>query len=280
MRPAPRARAMGALAVVIILVAAGPSVGVAQTTLSLGQAAQYGVFEVSGSSSTLTLANSSITGKVGLGAHTKLVSSLSTVTGTVTNPVSAQANTDAINAASQAAGLKATGSIAGNSVRSVGGTVTFKGQAGQNVVNLTGINLTNATFAINGTSTETFIFKVSGAITLTNSVIKLSGVSASQVLFDVTTKGGAVTLTNSTSNGTFLDLNGPIKITGGSTTGALISEGSITITSDKVNSQPMAVAAPEMPTILMGGLAGLLMLARAGRDRLRRRRAATAPPPR
>jgi hypothetical protein len=274
MRRSPRPCEIAALAA-FLLPTAVPSTGRAQTTLNLGQAAQYSVFEVSGSSGALSLANSPISGNVGLGAGTTHTFTGSTITGTVTNPVGAQANLDAINASSQAAGLTPTGSIAGNSVNSVGGNVTFNGQAGQNVVDLTGISLTNATFTINGTSAETFIFNVSGGITLSSSTIKLNGVGADRILFNVTGVGHSVALTNSTSNGTFLDLNGSIAISGGTTTGAVISEGAITIAGDPFTGSPMVVA-PELPTILMGGLAGLLVLGKVGLDRLRHRRAAMA----
>jgi hypothetical protein len=219
----------------------------------------------------LTLTNSTISGNVGLGSNTSHTFTNSSITGTTTNPVSSQANTDAINASSQAAGLTPTGSVQGS-----GTALTFTGQAGQNVANLTGINLTNGTFTITGNSTETFVFNVSGAMTLTNSSIKLNGVSANHVLFNVT--GGSVTLSNSHANGTFLDLNGAITVSNDtSDTGAFISENAITITNSHLNGSPMVAAAPEMPTIVMAGLAGLLVLGKLGLDRRRHRRAATAP---
>jgi choice-of-anchor A domain-containing protein len=241
-------------------------------TLSLGQAAQYGIFEVSGSSGHLSLTNDVIGGNVALGYKTTDSLTNSTITGSVTNLASgAQANTDAINAAATAAGLAHTGTISGNQII---GSTTFTGQAGQNVVNLTNIILTNGTFTISGNSSETFVFNVSGSIILTNSSIVLAnGVTANHVIFNVTSPStGAVTLTTSNVNGTFLALNDAITVTNGSSDGAFISEKAITITNDPYRASPLAASAPEMPTIMMAGLGCLVLLGSVGLRELKRKR--------
>ena len=119
------------MAVVAMTVALGaPSPCFAQT-LSLGTAGQYSIFEVAGSSGNLSLTNSTITGNVGLGSGTTHSFTNSTISGTVTNPTAAQASTDAINAASTASGLTATGSMSGNQINLTNGSVLFTGTAAQ-----------------------------------------------------------------------------------------------------------------------------------------------------
>jgi hypothetical protein len=274
---APRGSQVAVL-VAFVLVSAGPSLGVAQTTLNLGQAAQYSLFEVQGSAGKMKLTNTSVLGDVGLGSGTAYAATNSPITGTVTRLAPrAQANADAIDASSQAAGLSRTGAIKGNAVSK---TMTFTGNAGQNVVNLFSINLTNATFTISGSASSIFVFNVAGAITLTNSIIQLvNGVSADHVFFNVTGSNKAVTLKDSQVSGTFLDLKGSISVSGGSSQGAFISQKAISIANHILTGNPpMVAAAPEMPTILMAGLACLLLLGKTGLDRWKHPRATMASP--
>jgi len=246
---------------------------VSAQTLSLGQAGQYGIFEVAGDSGHLSVTNATINGNVGLGSLTTDRFTNSSITGSVSNlATGAQANADAINASRTAALLATTGSMSGNQIHLTNGSVTFTGKSGQNVVDLKGINLTNSTFTINGTSTERFIFNVSGSSSITNSQIALSGgVTANDVIFNFSGTGHAVSLTNSRVNGTFLDLKGSISATNGSTNGAFISEASVSITGDPLTGKPFTVAAPELPTIMMAGLACLIVLGMGGLNRFRQR---------
>ncbi len=269
-------RVIAILAVALALVASSRC---SAQTLSLGTAGQYSVFEVAGSSGNLSVTGSTINGNIGLGSGTSHSFTNSTINGTVTNPAAAQASTDAINASSTASGLKATGTMSGNQINLTNGSVTFTGQAGQNVVDLSKVNLTNSTFTISGTSSETFIFNVSGAISLTNSYITLSGgVTANHIIFNVTGTGNSVSLTNSTDNGTFLDLKGAISVTNGSETGAFMSESNISLTNDPLNGSPFSSPAPELPTIMMAGIACLCLLGKAGIDYRRgRTRIASVP---
>ena len=240
-------------------------------TVSLGAAAQYGVFEASGGNGTVNLSNNAlITGNLGVGNGTAPnISNSAAITGTTSILTSgAQANTDAKSASTTAAGLKATESVSGTGVSnnaislSNNQALTVSGTAGVNVINLNSISLSNnSTLTISGTGSpsQIFVFNISGSVSLANNTsIKLQGISASQVIFNIDSKNSSVSLSNSaTASGTFLDLNGRISMSNNTeVTGALISEQSISMSnSATVNAQPFVTHAPEMPTIALAGFA-------------------------
>ena len=174
----------------------------------------------------MSLTGDTVNGNVALGHGTTHSFVGTTITGSTTTLLSgAQANADASAAATTAKGLATTGSVAGNHIT---GTTTFTGQAGQNVVDLTSINLTGATFTISGNSTETFVFNVSSTISLTGSSIALAGgVTANHVVFNLTSNGESASFTGSNINGTVLALNSSdsISVTGGTSNGAVYVRG-------------------------------------------------------
>ena len=173
-------------------------------TLSLGQAGQYGLFEVQGAQGNMSLTRDTVDGNVALGHGTTHSFVSTSITGSTTTLQGGDpANADAKAAATTAKGLATTGSIPGNHIT---GTTTFTGQAGQNVVDLTSINLTGATFTISGNSTETFVFNVSSTMSLTNhsSIALAGGVTANHVVFNLTGQGNSASFTNSNVNGTIL----------------------------------------------------------------------------
>ena len=128
-------------------------------------------------------------------------------------------------------------------------------------------NLKNTTLTINGSASgEQFVFVLSGGLSLTNVNIVLgSNVSASNVFFVIT--GGKVSISGSNISGTILDgagSGGSISLSGDVIHGGVISDTGITISS--------SVFAPELPTIMMAGLACFAAVAgKAGFRRLRRR---------
>jgi hypothetical protein len=49
------------------------------------------------------------------------------------------------------------------------------GSSGQNVIDLTQVNVSSRAFTINGTANDTFIFRVSGNFNVGNSTIRVAG---------------------------------------------------------------------------------------------------------
>jgi choice-of-anchor A domain-containing protein len=260
-------------------------------TLTLGQAAQYGVFEVSASSGNLQTSGTTIAGNVALGnsttysfAGTTVKGSLSEgsgVTGhvqggSVPNPTSqnlSTANSDAISASTMASGLKPNGSYG-----MITSATTFSGAAAQNVFDLKGIKIggANITLDAKGNSSAVFVFNVSGALLMNGaSIILKNGASANHVIFNVT--GGNTNLSSVTFNGTILDLAWGISLSGTTLNGALLSEQQISTSGTTLNASPLAISTPEPATIATAGLGCLALLGNAALHRWKRRRSTKLP---
>jgi hypothetical protein len=280
---------------------AAPTRSSAQT-LSLGSAANYGVFEVSGAKGTLDITGAkAINGNVALGQGTTFTMTGGTINGTVYQDTSVTSTTtggtvtggitqgfslstasqNAISAAQAAGGLPTTNNL--GSINLTGGTQTLSGAPNQtlNVISVSnGINVTGGTFTISGNANQWFVFNVSNGMTINGGqgFLLSGGVTANHILFNVLS--GAVNITggSDTVNGTILDLNGPIKFTNGTVNGALISEGNISITGSgaTLNAAPLTALAPELPTILMPAFTCLLVLGKAGVNRLKRQHTPSA----
>ena len=200
----------------------------------------------SGAQGNMSLTSDTVDGNVALGHGTTHSFVSTTITGSTTTLQGGDpANADAKAAATTAKGLATTGSIPGNHIT---GTTTFTGQAGQNVVDLTSINLTGATFTISGNSTETFVFNLSGTMSLTNhsSIALAGGVTANHVVFNLTGQGNSASFTNSNVNGTVLAMKSSdsITVSGGTSNGAFMSKGSISITNDEFTADPFTAPRP------------------------------------
>ena len=283
---------ISSLVVAVALAAPPPS----EAQISLGQAANYAVFEESGlSGSTVTLTGTSgnpttINGSVALGAGTNLsVGSNSTIQGTAyydtgtnlhgysgsTASASLSSAATAVSSAiSTIKDLAATPGMPANTMNA-GGSLTGATGVTLNVIDLAGaVSITNGTFTINGTANQWFVFNVAGAMNLKNGDIALTGgVTANHILFNV---AGTTSITgSSTVNGTVLDELAATASSGSTINGALISENNISI-SGTVNSDgfqsPQAVSAPEMPTMLLAACACLLVFGKTGWDRVRGKR--------
>jgi fibronectin-binding autotransporter adhesin len=288
--PACRLRGIHALAAVVGLsLAFGMPSQSSGQTLSLGQ---YGVFEVSGGTGSVSASGDQISGGIALGNPTTSTFSGTTVTGTVYEVTGAKAtglsssvnvqtgqnlttaSQTAISASSTASGLTATTSY-GN----ITGATTFTAKTGAelSVYDITSLTLSGANLTISGSSNQTFVFNITKGMTLSGmSILLTGGVTANNVLFNVL--GGAVTISGAKSNGTILDLTNAITVSGSTVNGALVSEHAITLSGSTVTAQPFTASAPELPTIAMAGLAGLLVLAKAGFNRFRRKLNVSATP--
>lgn len=239
----------------------GPSRCLAQT-LTLGQTPvsdDLGIFEASGQ-----FTNSgamAIDSNFGLGSGANFKNNGSTSYG---NKYTSVSTSSLASASSLASSLAQNGILSNN---------TISGSSSIVVYDLTSIT---QTLTIQGNSSQAFIINVNQGISLNgSSSIKLSGgVTANHVLFNV---GGAIATNGSnTLNGTFLDLNNAITLNGSTlVNGALVGGDGITNNgSASVDAQIFVgeiITAPELPTSAMAGLAVLLVLAKAGFDRLRRR---------
>jgi choice-of-anchor A domain-containing protein len=122
-----------------------------------------------------------------------------------------QAVLDARAAAASAAGLVANLTIPGNQITATG-SVTGLGAGSENVIDLSQVNMSNGNFTINGTATETFIFRVSGQFNVGNSTIRVAGgVTPAHVLWYFPNTS-TIKSPNGAWDGTILALNSPVQL--------------------------------------------------------------------
>jgi hypothetical protein len=273
-----------------------PSQGFAQ--ISLGAAGGYDIFEAyngPGMTGNVYASSSTIFGNVGLSANTSYSGYATSIGGTVyednaanvsynpSGPVGgnngvpvigslAQASADALSASKAAAAWGTTTSA--NVLSTFSGVGNFQvngsmANGGRNVVNFAnfasiGGGSGNTTITINGTSNEQFVFNFANGGTLTQTTIILNGVSENNVFFNIV--GGSFSaIGGSTINGMILNMGGGgMSIDNDFISGEVVTNGFVDMAG--------SVIAPEMPTIMMAGLAGLLVFGHAGLNRLRSRR--------
>jgi hypothetical protein len=165
-----------------------------------------------------------------------------------------------------------------------GSNYTFTGSIANSGVNVINVNLasgllklTNATITLTGSSTEKFVFNITGSSThpwTWNDVkVVLNGVSGGNVFYNIISSGGGTYGINSGSDlsGTVLNVLGGVSMSIDNSTieGAVISAGSI----DMANS----IIAPELPTAAMAGLVSVAVFGHAAFSRRRRRRGRRPP---
>jgi len=222
------------------------------TFIGLGQAATYVLFDVSNSQWQMN--NSVVTGPMAGGPGTTYnwsgsggpytgpmyyqtggaVPPVNNLGGTPKPTVIAtdltQAVLDARAAAASAASLTANLTIPGNQITG-NGSVT--GNGGENVIDLTQVNMSNGAFTINGTANDMFIFRVSGNFTVGNSSIRVTGgVTPDHVLWYFPNTS-TIKSPNGAWDGTILALNSPIQFDN-TPSGLGLVHGAI-IASDDVN---------------------------------------------
>jgi hypothetical protein len=264
----------------------------AQSSLSLGAAGGYGLLDVSGN---VTGALSTVDGNVGVGgagnASVTQLTTLGTVildtnysasyTGSYGSEVS-QSLTAAANAvsllSSQINGIVGSGTIPSNTLTlqqiGSGNNYTLAGAPSSTEVNV--INLgnqfngtANYTLTITGTSNEQFLFNIASSSDVSNLTVILNGVVGSNVFWNV---GAFSSITTSELFGNVLTL------TGTNTAVSLDSDvivGSV-VSNDSLLDMSGTVVSPELPTISMAGVAGLLVVVKSVHSRRRRRLAKVA----
>ena len=221
--------------------------------IGLGQAGNYVLFDVSNSQWQMN--NSVITGPMAAGPGTTYNWSGSGgpysgpmyyQTGGVVPPVASlggspkptaiatdltQAVLDARAAAASAAGLTANLTVPGNQITNSTGTIT--GNGGENVIDLTQVNMTNGDVLISGTANDTFIFRVSGQFSVGNSTIRVAGgVTPEHVLWYFPNES-TIKSPNGSWDGTILALNSGVQFDN-TPSGSGFVHGAI-IASDDVN---------------------------------------------
>lgn len=202
------------------------------TFIGLGQAANYVMFDVSNSQWQMN--NSVINGNMAAGPGTTYNWSGGSgpysgpvyfQTGGTTPPVNnlggtpkpstistdlTQAILDARAAAASAAGLTANLTVPGNQITNSTGTIT--GNGGENVIDLTQVNMTNGDVLINGTANDTFIFRISGQFNVGNSTIRATGgVTPNHILWDFTGTSQTIKSPNGAWDGTILALSSGVQ---------------------------------------------------------------------
>lgn len=134
--------------------------------------------------------------------------------------VATQAFTDAATLSSTAAALTPT-----QTFTTISGTQTITGNGGLNVIKVT--SLSNPTLTISGGPDDIFVINVSGSFS-TNRAMTLMGITASQILWNLTGSSGNIFSTSggNTVYGTFLATNGGnFQFSSLMLTGALINTG-------------------------------------------------------
>jgi hypothetical protein len=270
---------------------AAPSAASAQT-LSLGDASGFEAFAVSnattGAAGDFNFSNSTTDGSVALGANTYLggagtingnlyadqsasYSGVNVMGSIITQGMGSYLSTlsqNVINTATAASGWNSsnanalTASVSGTNYQFTGGS----GHNGDNVITVNSttnsalLNLsssgTSYTITINGTATEQFVFNITGHTTWTNVTVVLNGVNSSNVFFNFLSGNDGIN--SSAIAGNILNvINGTsMSIDNSTIDGSVMSTGFV----DLANT----VIAPEFPTVMMAGVASLIVLGRAG----------------
>ena len=153
---------------------------------------------------------------------------------------------DALHAGNTFSRLTRTQTVPGNAIR---GELTLRGSRGFNVVDVTGINLTG-TLTLTGPRGTEWVINDSGTFTDPSGAIVLrGGLTASDVVFNVTSRSARVTMKRAAKvgNGILLAPHSRLSLSGRRWNGVVIGAG-ITLRSMTV----VSAVTPEIPTATVG----------------------------
>ncbi|PWT81526.1 MAG: hypothetical protein C5B58_09760 [Acidobacteria bacterium] len=172
---------------------------------------------------------------------------------TTSNSVITSAASAATSASTNLAGLTANqtfGTLSANTT--INATV-----GGRNVISLAGQNLSGITLTLNGSASQSFVINVSGAGITLGAVQLIGGLTAANVIFNVT--GGNTSVTNGvTVNGILMDINGTVTLSGNDTlNGEIISGKNISLS----GGSDVEVVLPEASTAAYFTLGPLILVA-------------------
>jgi hypothetical protein len=269
MHPALRKGALrlAALAAPLIASAAIMPASAHGATIDLGDAGKYAVFaldsfqyngpgkingDVAVGKSTNFASPAVINGTVFLNTGVSKQGNIVPTGGFVTRDLSS-AISDALSEANTLRGLTAT-----QTVGTLGNNSSLTGNGGVNVINTSGINMSNGTLTLNGSASDVFVINDAGGFKSSNSSMVLNGVTANHVLFNIT---GNVAITGGGGNnfyGTILAPLSDVSVHDKTLTGAIIGN-TISDTSGFTVNGTKAVPAPA-PLVASAALLALLGL--------------------
>jgi choice-of-anchor A domain-containing protein len=190
-----------------------------------------------------------------------------------------QAVLDARAAATSAAGLVANGSVAGNKI--LNGTGTINLSAGENVINLTDVSMTNGTVLLNGGVNDTVIFRVSGEFSVGNSSIRVTGGLTPNHVLWYFPNSSTIKSPNGAWDGTILALSSSVSFDNtpsglGANRGAIIAADDVnnnqtwsvtSVSGFDLVTQPFTTVPEPASALLLGAAMGALGLMRPRRMR-------------
>jgi len=208
--------------------------------ITLGAAGDFSVLGINGGQ--VQLDNASIVGNIGLGANESSSLLKTTDTGTLYVDPHAKANvsktftatggeqTESLATAVSAADSASTALVGLTATQTFGNltkSLTITGNGGTNVISVKSLDFTNKTLTLSGGANDVFIINVKDDFSFRDSKIVLTGgVTASQVLFNFSTRGPDITVSgDSVINGTFLAPDRTVDYQGhGTFNGAVIAK--------------------------------------------------------
>ncbi|MGH7135890.1 MAG: beta strand repeat-containing protein, partial [Pirellulales bacterium] len=222
------------------------------SSVGLGTAANFAVLGVDHSTIAISGSNTTINGNLGLGPNGTQNFSTGTINGnydvdptadnTHTNSVAVAASTsvtdlsgavaDAETASTAIAGMTATQSLG-----AITGSSTITGDGGVNVIDVSSISLSGtSSLNLSGGPNDVFYINDPGDFVMTDSsTIGGVGVTPSQVIFNITGSGNAVSFSGSSvGGGTFLAIEREIDVAGAIVNGAMIGgeNANVSLTAD------------------------------------------------
>jgi len=179
--------------------------------------------------------------------------------------------TAARNGSASNASLTPTASVSGGQVNYQNMTIT--GHAGQNVVDLNGINMNGNTLYLSAPAGSTFIINDSGSFNLNNSsIVAEGGLTSNDVLYNLTNTGSSVNLTGGQLDGVLLSDGNSISVNGATVNGQVIGQNLNITNSNIVGPSPAGGTSvvPEpsstLPLVIGVSLLGLMVAARKHRS--------------